>query len=756
MLTHRFSWLGAAVVVGMACGGGAGQTGDGGAGVDAMPGIAPWEPTLGAVWETPDTLRIAVASERATRIEAWIYAVPLGAPEALRVVLEPVGASQHEARVGRAALEAAGVTTVYYGLRVWGPNWPYDAAWVPGTTVGHVTDADAEGNRMNPNKLVADPYARELSHDPTTIEQGDFGPFQVGAARGIDSGPVAPKAIALAPPTAADVDLAGRPTRALADDVIYEVHLRGLTRGDAAAGACAGTYAGAASRAASLAELGVTAIELLPIQETWNDRNDVDPESPDGDNYWGYATLGFFAPDRRYACDRSPGGPTRELREMVRTFHGHGIKVFMDVVYNHTAEGSGSSLLSLRGVDNAGYYELAADGRRFVDHNGVGADLATRKPLAGALVLDSLRYFVHGFGIDGFRFDLAPVLGNTCANGCFTFDAHEFPARIARELPARLAIGGAGTDLIAEPWAIGAGTYQVGAFPDGWAEWNGPYRDGVRDDQNRHGVAPVTPGWIADRFAGSGSLFGDDGRGPAASVNFVVAHDGLTHRDLYACERKDNDQAWPWGPSDGGTDDDRAWDQGGEPAAQRQAARTGMAILALSAGVPMITGGDEALRTQRCNNNAYNLDSAAMWLDWDDAPDEAAFRAFTRRLFALRAAHPALRPVVFWTDAEVSWRRGDGTVADAAFLDEPAHDFLGFRLGGDVAGQAIYVAYNGGPASLDAGLPPAPGGLGWHLAVDTGAAREVDGNAWDAGQEPAVAGPTHRVAARSLAVFVAR
>jgi glycogen operon protein len=639
---------------------------------------------------------------------------------------------------------------IYYGYRVWGPNWTYDPSWAPGTTVGWITDVDAFGNRMNPNKLVFDPYARELSHDPTTPTQLDGSYYGAGDLRAKDSGAVAPKGIVLRG-EASDHGL--KPNRPFADEVIYEVQLRGFTKHDPVP--CAGTYAGAATRARYLADLGVTAVEFLPLQETPNDTNDVDPTSTHGDNYWGYATLAYFAPDRRFACDRTPGGPTRELRTMVRAFHAEGIKVYVDVVYNHTAEGGGSSLFSMRGLDNAGYYQLDRAGTGFTSSNGVGADLAADKPLVEGLVLDSLRYWRDELGVDGFRFDLAPVLANSCGPGCFSFDP-TFPDEIAEQL-ARPAGGGEGVDLIAEPWAIAWGSYQVGAFPQGWSEWNDQYRDLIRKDQNLRGIAAVTPGELASRIYGSAYLFRDDGRTPAASVNFLVAHDGMTLHDLYACNGAHNTQGWPLGPSDGGTSDNKSWDQGGDPVLQRQAARTGLALLALSQGVPMITGGDERLHSNSCNNNPYNLDSPATWIDW--RRPEPAFTTFTRRLFQFRAAHPALRHVDWLAASNVSWRDAGGNVASGGYMDDPSRPVLAWRLDGAALGDpspALYVAYNRDMTAVKIMIPPPPGGTAWFRVADTSAWMEAAGNIAAPGAESRIHSSEYDLGVRSLALFIAR
>ncbi|MFD1733860.1 alpha-amylase family glycosyl hydrolase [Deinococcus malanensis] len=396
---------------------------------------------------------------------------------------------------------------VYYGYRAWGPNWPYSSSWTKGSTAGFVSDVDSTGNRFNPNKLLIDPYALELSHDPISPVNGNYSNAVYasgGTHRAKDSGKVAPKGIVLASDS---TSVGVKPTRALKDDVIYEVHLRGLTKGDTSVN-CAGTYAGAAARADALKSLGITSVEFLPVHETDNDANDASDTatgrsatSTAGDNYWGYMTVNYFAPDRRYSCDQSAGGPTKEFKAMVKAFHDRGIKVFIDVVYNHTAEGgtwsgtdaSTSTIYSWRGLDNVSYYSLTSDRQFFWDNTGIGANYNTFNSVAQNLIIDSLRYWRTELGVDGFRFDLASVLGNTCEHGCFNYDKlHSGTAlnRVVRDISPRPEGGGTGTDLIAEPWAIGGNSYQVGNFPAGWSEWNGIYRDTLRKDQNGLGWTP--------------------------------------------------------------------------------------------------------------------------------------------------------------------------------------------------------------------------------------------------------------------------
>jgi glycogen operon protein len=350
-------------------------------------------------------------------------------------------------------------------------------------------------------------------------------------------------------------------------------------------------------------------------------------------------------------------------------------------------------------------------------------------------VIDSLRYWHQDLGVDGFRFDLAPVLANACTRSCFDYDPDDPDGILMRATEL-------GVDLIAEPWGIGAGTYQVGHFPPGWSEWNDRYRDLVRQDVNLVGVVDVTLGWLADRIAGSPDLFG--ARGPTASINYVVSHDGFTLADLVGCDGKSNNQAWPYGPSGGGSDNNYSWDYDGNTVRQRQAARTALALVMLSAGVPMMTGGDEMLRSQRCNNNPYNLDSTATWLDWGALTERAAFVTFTQRLLAFRRAHPALRPDDWWSDDDVTWIGTDGLVLPDEFFDDPGAHFLGWRVGD------IYVAYNGAPQALTVTLPP---GTAWRRAADTAAAMEPDANFRAPGAEDA-AGPHYTMAARSLAIFV--
>jgi isoamylase len=718
-----------------------------------------------------------VFSAAATRMRVDVHAAPTGAAAATYPLTK--GTDQvWSVTVTVAELQAAGVTgAVYYGYRAWGPNWPYTASWTPGSSAGFVSDVDAAGNRFNPNKLLLDPYAREISHDPLTPANPDGARYATGAAnRAVDSGPTAPKGIVLA---ADGTGTGTKPTRPLRDDVIYEVNVRGLTRNDPSVpSAYRGTYRGAGLKAQQLRALGVTAVELLPVQETQNDTNDVAPTSTAGDNYWGYMTLNYFAPDRRYAADTSPGGPTKEFKAMVAAFHAAGIKVVTDVVYNHTAEGgpwSASdittySLYSWRGLDNPTYYSLTSDRQRPWDNTGVGGNYNTANPTAQDLIVDSIAYWKNTLGVDGFRFDLASVLGNTCQHGCFSYNktaAGTALNRLTTEMPVRPANGGSGVDWIAEPWAIGDGTYQVGNFPAAWAEWNGVYRDTMRRDQNKLGVAAITPGELATRLAGSSDLYGDDGRKPYHSVNFMVAHDGFTLADLYACNTKNNTQPWPYGPSDGGSDSNDSWDQGGAAAAQRKAARNGFAFLSMSAGTPMITGGDEYLRRINCNNNPYNLDSSANWLNYSPTADQSTFHTYAQRMLAFRAAHPALRPANFYTSADTNgngvgqlqWLTPTATVPDATYWNDPNNHALAWRLDGTEFGDpatSLYVAYNGWSGDVTFTLPTPPPNTNWHRVTDTSTWAEGTDQVRPPGAEDPIGNAPYVLGNRAVLVLIAK
>jgi isoamylase len=513
-----------------------------------------------------------------------------------------------------------------YGFRVHGP-------WDPGA-----------GLRCNAAKLLLDPYAR-------AVRGGVEWHPAVNGADPADSAPYVPRSVVSAEPFEWGDD---RPPRtALADSVIYEAHVKGLTylHPDVPE-PLRGTYAGLAHPAVieHLQRLGVTAVELLPVHQFVHDGALV---ARGLRNYWGYQPIGYFAPHDEYAA---AGDAVAEFKQMVRALHAGGLEVLLDVVYNHTAEGNQDGpTLCFRGLDNPAYYRLAEDRRYYVDDTGVGNTLDTHRPAALRLVMDSLRYWAQEMHVDGFRFDLAATLGR----GASDFDpAGAFLAAVGQD-PVLSEV-----KLIAEPWDWGG--YDLGEFPDGWSEWNGRYRDTVRDFWR------ATPGTLADfatRLTGSSDLFGRDRR-PTASINLVTVHDGFTLNDLVSYDAKHND-ANGEGNRDG-NDDNRSWNCGAEgptddPSVLELRARQRrnfLATLLLSEGVPLLLGGDELGRTQRGNNNAYCQDNEISWVDWTQA-DRDLFE-FVAGVCRLRREHDVFRRTRFFAAGELRWLRPDGQPMEAA------------------------------------------------------------------------------------------
>jgi isoamylase len=721
-----------------------------------------------------------IGSQHATRIECSIYAAATGAAPVLRRVLDAGPAGGFTTRIAAADLTAAGIQgTVYYGYRAWGPNWLFDPAWTAGSAAGFAADCDGAGNRFNPNKLLVDPYALDVSHNPQTPAQPRSDLYLSGAMhRLIDTGPIAPKGIVISVPQAA---VGAKPTWPLKDDIVYEVNLRGLTKNDPGVPvALQGTYAGAALRAPYLAQLGVTAVEFLPVHEFQNALNEE--QSQQGrQKYWGYDTLNFLAPSRRYARDQTPGGPAREFAAMVKAYHDVGLKVFLDVVYNHHGEGDvdGATgtvglIYSLRGLDNRSYYEClsGANPPAYQNDNGVGPNLNAANPLFRDLVMASLNYWSETLGVDGFRFDLAAVLGNANITGGYSFngvDPSNVLNRAVAELPSRPAAGGAGVDLIAEPYTASGAGQEQGHFPVGWSEWNDRYRDTFRASQNKLGYVNVTPGTMAMRIAGSDDLFRARGRAPWNGVNYITCHDGMTLHDLHAFSDRQNALPFPKGPSPGGrsAQQEMCWDHGGDAVAQRQAVRTSLALLLLSAGTPMLEGGSEIVRTQWGNNNAFNLDTIANWIDWRGAVAQAKLMTFVTSLLAFRRAYSCLRPAAFYTGAlqnrtglkDIAWYRDDGAEVDQAYFGNAGNHFLAFRLDatgtGDPAGS-VYVAYNAWTAPIPAVVPAPRPGRTWLVVADTGAAAEAWANMLADGTYVPLTNAQYTTDGRSVALLVER
>ncbi|WP_443049103.1 glycogen debranching protein GlgX [Streptomyces sp. NBC_00316] len=507
------------------------------------------------------------------------------------------------------------------------------------------------GARWNAAKLLLDPYARAV--DGTfTLPAEVYGHVRDWPQQQVadtvrderDSAPYVPKGVVVHD----DDDWAEdrRPKTPWADSVIYELHVRGFTKlHPGIPEELRGTYAGLAHPAAigHLQQLGVTAVELLPVHQFAHEDHLLRRGLH---NYWGYNSIGYFAPHADYSASGTGGQQVGEFKRMVRALHDAGIEVILDVVYNHTAEASElGPMLSLRGIDNRGYYRLQSDARRYADYTGCGNTLHVVQPHVLRLITDSLRYWVTEMGVDGFRFDLAAALARSMHDVDML---SPFLAVIAQDPVLRRV------KLIAEPWDVGNGGYQVGAFPPLWTEWNDRYRDAVRDFWR--GALPDVRD-LGYRLTGSSDLYAWGGRRPYASVNFITAHDGFTLRDLVTYEQKHN-EANGEGNRDG-TSDNRAWNCGAEGetddpgvnALRRRQLRNLLTTLLLSTGVPMLVAGDEMGRTQDGNNNAYCQDNEVSWLDWSllDRPEWRGLTELTARVLALRHAHPVLRRRAFFS-----------------------------------------------------------------------------------------------------------
>jgi glycogen operon protein len=632
-----------------------------------------------------------------------------------------------------------------YGFRVHGP-------WDP-----------ANGLRCNAQKLLLDPYAKgiegEVRWGPAVFGHDQKDPDK---PNGKDSAPFVPRGVV----TSGFFDWGDdRPLRTPWDEtIVYEMHVRGFTMlHPKIPEELRGTYGGIAHPASIdyLSKLGVTAVELMPVHHFVHDGVLLERGLR---NYWGYNTIGFFAPHAEYASGIGrPEAAAAEFKKMVKTLHQAGIEVILDVVYNHTAEGNRRGpTLSLRGLDNEAYYRLVEDDKRYyMDYTGTGNSLNMRHPRVLQLIMDSLRYWITEMHVDGFRFDLASTLARELHDvdklSAF-FDIIQQDPVISR------------SKLIAEPWDVGEGGYQVGNFPPLWSEWNAGYRDCVRDFWRGE---PETLGGFASRFTGSSDLYEDTGRRPHASINFVTAHDGFTLRDLVSYNHKHNEENGE--DNRDGEDHNRSWNCGVEGETEdeevnslrRRQQRNFLSTLLLSQGVPMICHGDELGRTQRGNNNAYCQDSELAWIDWAGA--DRRLLDFAQKLIELRRDHPVLRrahwfkgrtvrtstlPDIEWFAhtgtkmTEENWRTG---YAQTLSVYINGHGLESLDAGGQpITDRDFLVMFNASDSELGFGVPKLLPSFRWRAIVDT--AYE---DAWveDDQREPAVAGDTVHLASRSLIVL---
>ena len=695
---------------------------------------------LGATFDGNGT-NFALFSEGAERVELCLIDDP-STRSGRRVTETRVELTEVDAYVWHAYLPGV-QPGQRYGYRVHGP-------WNPD-----------EGQRFNPTKLLLDPYAKATVGDIRWGQSLFSYPFGDEDGRNDDdSAADMMHGVVVNPFFDWTGDVA--PRVPYKDTVIYEAHVKGLTMlHPELPEALRGTYGGLSHPAviAHLQKLGVTAIELMPVHQFVNDST---LQEKGLSNYWGYNTIGFFAPHAGYASTGAPGQQVQEFKAMVRAFHAAGIEVILDVVYNHTAEGNHlGPTISLRGIDNASYYRLVDDDKRYyMDYTGTGNSLNVGHPHTLQLLMDSLRYWVLEMHVDGFRFDLAATL----AREFYEVDRLATFFELVQQDPVVSQV-----KLIAEPWDVGPGGYQVGNFPPQWTEWNGKYRDTVRDFWRGE---PATLGEFASRIAGSADLYENSGRRPVASINFVTAHDGFTLRDLVSYDEKHNDANGEDGND--GESHNRSWNSGVEGEtedadiltlrARRQ--RNILATLLLSQGVPMIAHGDELGRTQHGNNNVYAQDSELSWVDWEGA--DRGLLEFTAALARLRREHPTFRRARFfdgrpvkrgaqgdpWPDVE--WLRPSGELMQPEDWDAGFGKAIGMFLNGQgirergprgerIVDRSFLIWFSADSTDLEVVIPDVFDGMTWDVVVDTSAA--------DVDREPLTRGDTLTMSPHSLVVL---
>ncbi len=675
--------------------------------IDTWPG-RPFP--LGATWDGGGT-NFALFSEHAERVELCLFD-------------DSDSETRIEMRERRALNWHCYLTDVgpgqRYGFRVSGPYAPQ------------------QGHRFNPAKLLIDPYAKAIDGVVNWSHKASVLPYVVNGTEDDDLTPehsddaaAMPKSVVIDDAFIWEGDRL--PDIPFADTVIYETHVKGFTmRHPEIREDLRGTFAGLASEpaVAYLVDLGVTAVELLPVHHISDEAFLADKGLH---NYWGYSTIGYLAPHSEYAATGARGEQVREFKGMVKALHRAGIEVILDVVYNHTGEGDHlGPMLSFKGVDNCSYYRLIPeDPRHYMDFTGTGNSLNPVHPSVLRLIMDSLRYWVVQCHVDGFRFDLAAAL----ARELYDVDRLSAFFDVIHQDPVLSQV-----KLIAEPWDVGPGGYQVGNFPVLWSEWNGKYRDTMRDFWRGH----ANCGEFASRLTGSADLYAADGRDTFASINFITAHDGFPLADLVAYERKHNQANLE--RNEDGSPDNRSWNGGVEGetddpeilALRARQQRNFLTTLLISQGTPMLLGGDEIGRTQYGNNNAWCQDNEVSWYDWDRAPQAGELRDFTRRLIALRRQHPVFRRASFLRGQEtmgsglpdVWWFRGDGrrmTRRDWQDGERVLGMFLNGReiptpgpYGQTISDDSFLVLFNAHDENRGFMLPRPRFGARWALELSTG------------------------------------
>ena len=693
---------------------------------------------LGATWDGSG-VNFAIFSEHATKVDLCLFDAPDSQQESARITLpEQTDLIWHGYLPGV-------LPGQLYGYRVHGP---YDPA--------------GGGHRFNPHKIVLEPYAKAIGR---TIQWHDtMHGYRVGDPQedlsfdDRDNAPYSLLASVIDPAFTWGGDR--RPGTPWHETVIYELHVKGFTfRHPKLPEAMRGTYAGLGSEEAirHIQQLGFTAVELMPVHHHAFDRFLVQRGLS---NYWGYNTSAFFAPDLRYAMSRTPSESVREFKTMVRNLHSAGIEVILDVVYNHTSEGNHlGPTISLRGVDNAAYYRLAPDDFRFYqDFTGCGNTLNMRHPRVLQLIMDSLRYWIQEMHVDGFRFDLASALARELHAvdrlGAFFDIIHQDPVISQAK-------------LIAEPWDLGEGGYQVGNFPVGWAEWNGKYRDSIRQFWRGDG-GQISE--LATRLAGSSDLYDHSGRRPHASVNFVTCHDGFTLHDLVSYNAKHNEANLE--DNRDGENNNHSWNHGVEGpttdpaivALRERQKRNFLATLFLSQGVPMLYAGDEMGRTQQGNNNAYCQDNAISWIDWDLDPARQDLLRFTQYVVGMFRAQPVLKRRGFFQGRsvrggnvkDITWFAPDGREMSGAGWTNVETRSLGVRLDGTqidetdsngdpIVGDTLFLMFSAHDTPLAFALPARVPADRWERLLDTADAR------W--ARRDLVEAPSYELAPRAVAVF---